>query len=211
MEFTMMLFQLTVFSELNRDIAKSFVLSFDESYTKVATDSILQKSPWFRITAQDQSFSIDVAENRIDCYYREFSEKSYSNFINIVKMIQLANPITRIALNYSNFIKDEEGLEKNKFNKYFNFYNNYGEAEEILFRINHQKELETLKFNIITNCQSGIVQNSQTFENVKCLIFHYDINNVSVANIDQSKLEKYYQLMDIELKRLIQVEKDLLK
>lgn len=211
MEITTMLFQLTIFSKQDKNEAKSFVLSFDESYTKVATDNIIQKSPWFRVTANDQSLSIDVSENRIDCYYREYTEKTYNSFIDLIKKIGLSNPITRIALNYSNFVKDEDGIGKSIINKYFNFYDSYGDAEEISFRINHRKKLETLDFNIITNCQSGMVQNSQTFENVRSLIFHYDINNITVNNIDVSNLNEYYQLMDFELKRLIQKEMDLLK
>lgn len=201
MNFTLISFQLTIFVELSIENAKTIAKSFDENYERVALPTMsMPNAPWFRIIAKNQSMNIDISNNRIDFFYREFKDEKINQFVEFIdKNSDLIGTISRIALNYSSFVQDIKDEYKTKLNRFFKFYDVYGDSEELLFRINNRKQIDSLLFNIITNCQSGTVQNSQTLESIKCIIFHYDINNVSVDMIDKNNLLGYFTKMSKEL------------
>lgn len=201
MDFTLMSFQLTVFAELTVEKAKTIAKSFGENFDKMPLPTAsLPNAPWFRVVDKSQSMNIDISNNRVDYFYREYDDKKINQFIEFInKNSDLIDPISRIALNYSSFIQDINSEYKAKLNRFFKFNEVYGDAEELSFRINNRKKIDDLTFNIITNCYSSLVQNSQTLESIKCIIYHYDINNVSVDIIEKDKLQNYFTAISKEL------------
>lgn len=197
-------FQLTIFTKLDIERAKSITLSFNANYNKISLPTSINQPTLFSITAKDQTEQINISTERIDYFYRNYNPSYISKFVDfVVNNKDKIGDITRIALNYSYFINDETGKQKNKLNNYHNFFKVYGDAEEIYFRLNNPKIIDGLLFNIITECQSNIVQNSQTFENIKCIVCHYDINNIATQKIDIDSIPSFFNKMNEELESLI--------
>lgn len=197
-------FQLTIFTKLDIESAKSITRSFSVDYNKISLPTSNNQPTLFRITAKDQTEQINISTERIDYFYRDYNPSNISQFVDfIANNKDKITDITRIALNYSYFINDETGEQKNKLNHYHNFYKVYGDAGDIYFRLNNPKIIDGLHFNIITECQSNIVQNNQTFENIKCIVCHYDINNIATQKIDIDSISSFFNKMNEELESLI--------
>lgn len=204
MEFTPVSFQLTVFTNLTIDDAKMLAKSFDQSYKKMALATVaLPNAPWFRITNLNQSVNIDLSNNRIDYYYLNISEEKITEFLDFINNSGQVRNISRLAINYNYFIADEDNIYKKKLNDLF-FSRFFGDVEELLFRVNNQKKIYDLLFNVITDCQNAIAQNNQNLDSTKCIMFHHDINNISTDNIEKDKLLGYFTKMLKELNTLIE-------
>ena len=213
MEFTLISSQLTAFANFSLEDAEKFVKSFNDNCEKIAIQLNENQSnaPWFQIKEKNKLFAIDIWKGRIDCFFSVFEEKIFFDFVNFLKKFQNLGSITRIAINYVDFVRDHDGLIKSKVEKYFQFFEIFGETQEIAFRLNSQKELNDLKFNFISNWRNDVVQNSQTFEQAKCMMFHYDINNIPTENIAIERIPEYFELMKQELEKIIQKRKEILE
>lgn len=225
MQFTPVSFQLTVFTNLTIENAKSIARSFDESYKKMALPIVpVPNAPWFRITSLDQSINIDLSNNRIDYFYLNATKDKADELLNfddnshkLTKFLSFINingdkisGISRLAINYNYFIQDEADIYKKKLNDLF-FSKFFGDAEELLFRVNNQKQIDNLTFNVITDCQNAIAQNNQNLDSTKCIMFHHDINNISTDNIEKDKLLGYFTKMLHELNTLIETIRVIIK
>lgn len=212
MDINLLTNQFTVFSALalNENIVHIASL-FDEQYNRESIYNPAGASIYI-FTKIDNSFRIEFAENRIDCFYSNDAtdESNLKDFLVLINKISKSIPlrITRIAINYAWWIFDEEAKYLNTFNKHLNL--NLGDAEELTLTTNNRKELAGINFNIITTIQNNIVQNKLTFENKNGLAFYIDINNVPVKELDIPKIESLFFSILTVLNERVSFCKDLI-
>ena len=202
--FTLVSFQMTAFTNLSVDSAKAFAKSLGPDFNKQAIPvTPFAETPLFRVTANDKSQSFDISQKRIDCFYSEYAEKNIKDFVAKLRQIPDLGKISRLAINYTGFVPDEDEKVILNLNKKFGFEKLFGDTCEIMFRTNNRKQILELTFNEIVECQNSIMQNSSTLDEVKSVTFHFDINNVPVDEIKIEKVESFFDLMYKELEEKI--------
>lgn len=202
--FTLVSFQMTAFTNLSVDSAKSFAKSFGPEFNKQALPvTPLVATPLFRVAANDKSQTFDISQKRVDCFYSVYSEANIKDFVAKIKQIQNLDKISRLAINYIGFVADEDEKVISNLNEKFGFKKLFGDACEFMFRTNNRKQINELTFNEIIDCQNSIMQNSLTLDEIKSVTFHFDINNVPVEDVGIENVETLFNLMNAELKEKI--------
>lgn len=198
--FTLVSFQVTAFTNLSVDSAKAFAKSFGPEFNKQALPATpFAETPLFRVMANDKSQTFDISQKRVDCFYSEYSEKNIKDFVVKLGQIPDLGKISRLAINYTGFVADENEKVILNLNEKFGFKKLFGNAYEFMFRTNNRREILGLIFNEIVECQNSIMQNSLTLDEVKSVTFHFDINNVPVEDISIEKIESLFDSMNKEL------------
>lgn len=201
MEFIDTSFQLSVFADINyetaTDLAKC-LLEYD--FRLVPTNQPIINDFFINLANVKSSTGVAFSKNRIDYAFQQYDTEKIDKFVDDILMldkIKNIGNISRLALNYNFFIKDDNDVNKKIFADHFNFSKDFGELKDVFFRINHNKIVDNLVFNTIVTCQNSSMQNVKTLENIKCVAFHFDINNVSVSSIERPDLKKFFKEMEI--------------
>lgn len=156
----------------------------------------------YRLKNSKNDLIINVRLGRVDFVFTRF-EDAYENIFNHIEkyLFLLSNSVTRIAVNYTSFVDNEDYINKSRISNLFNSISQFAPFTEASIRFNSPKTFSDIVVNDIFMVNLGEIQKIDDLKSKVGYIIVDDINTASplVNNAPGSNLNKvlFQHMIDI--------------